>query len=140
MQLIKTMLVKSQLLFELDLNPMLNLLQNFLKELEKHNIIKQIGSSPQDKPLYGTIYLNPLIIILKGNTIKCVLDARHFNSNTEQSDESWPIEPLTPQLARANKKQTNLQLTLCTPTDMHLLTKALLNLPVSHQVINSLLS
>ena len=75
-----------------------------LKELEKYNIIKQIGSSPQDKPVYGTTYLNPPIIIPKGDTIKCVLDARHLNSNTEQSDESWPIEPLAPQLARANKK------------------------------------
>ena len=75
-----------------------------LKELEKYNIIKQIGSSPQDKPVYGTTYLNPLIIIPKGDTIKCVLDARHLNSNTEQSDESWPIKPLAPQLARANKK------------------------------------
>ena len=75
-----------------------------LKELEKYNIIKQIGSSPQDKPVYGTTYLNPLIIIPKGDTTKCVLDARHLNSNTEQSDESWPIEPLAPQLARANKK------------------------------------
>ena len=75
-----------------------------LKELEKYNIIKQIGSSPQDKPVYGTTYLNPLIIIPKGDTIKCVLDARNLNSNTEQSDESWPIEPLAPQLARANKK------------------------------------
>ena len=75
-----------------------------LKELEKYNIIKQIGSSPQDKPVYGTTYLNPLIIIPKGDTKKCVLDARHLNSNTEQSDESWPIEPLAPQLARANKK------------------------------------
>ena len=75
-----------------------------LKELEKYNIIKQIGSSPQDKPVYGTTYLNPLIIIPKGDTIKSVLDTRHLNSNTEQSDESWPIEPLAPQLARANKK------------------------------------
>ena len=75
-----------------------------LKELEKYNIIKQIGSSPQDKPVYGTTYINPLIIIPKGDTIKCLLDARHLNSNTEQSDESWPIEPLAPQLARANKK------------------------------------
>ena len=75
-----------------------------LKELEKYNIIKQFGSSSQDKPVYGTIYLNPLIIISKGDTIKCVLDARHLNSNTEQSDESWPFEPLAPQLARANKK------------------------------------
>ena len=74
------------------------------KELEKCNIIKQIGFSPQDKPVYGTTYLNPPIIIPKGDTIKFVLDARHLNSNTEQSDESWPIEPLTPQLARGNKK------------------------------------
>ena len=79
-------------------------LNSLLKELEKYNIIKQIGSYPQDKPVYGTTYLNPLIIIPKGDTIKCVLDARHLNSNTEQSDESWPIEPLAPQLARANKK------------------------------------
>ena len=79
-------------------------LNTLLKDLEKHNIIKQIGSSPQDKPVYGTTYLNPLIIISKGDSIKCVLDARHLNSNTEQSDESWPIEPLAPQLARANKK------------------------------------
>ena len=78
-------------------------LNNLLKELEKHNIIKQIGSSPQDKPVYGTTYLN-LIIIPKGDTIKCVLDARHLNSNIEQSDESWLIEPLAPHLARANKK------------------------------------
>ena len=79
-------------------------LNNLLKELEKHNIIKQIGSFPEDKPNYGTTYLNPLIIIPKDDFIKCVLDARHLNSNTEQSDESWPIEPLAPQLARANKK------------------------------------
>ena len=57
-----------------------------------------------EKPVYGTTYLNPLIIIPKGDTIKCVLDARHLNSNTEQSDESWPIESFAPQLARANKK------------------------------------
>ena len=74
-----------------------------LKELEKYNILL-IGSSPQDKTVYGTTYLNPLLIISKGDTVKCVLDARHFHSNTEQSDESWPIEHLAPQLARANKK------------------------------------
>ena len=79
-------------------------LNNLLKDLEKHNIIKQIGSSPHDKPVYGTTYLNPLIIITKGDSIKCVLDARHLNSDTEHSDEAWPIEPLAPQLARANKK------------------------------------
>ena len=95
-----------------------------LEELEKYNIIEQIGSSPQDKPVYGTTNLNPLIIIPKGDTIKCVLDARHPNSNTEQSDESWSIEPLAPQLARANKN-TILLLTLCMPMHIHLLMKTL---------------
>ena len=84
-------------------------LNTLLKDLEKHNIIKQIGSSPQDKPVHGTTYLNPLIIIPKGDSIKCVLDARHLNSNTEQSYESWPIEPLAPQLARANKKYKSVK-------------------------------
>ena len=36
--------------------------------------------------------------------MKCVLDARHPSSNTDQYDESWPIQPLAPQLARANEK------------------------------------
>ena len=50
-------------------------LNTLLKELENYNIIKQIGSSPQNKPVYGTTHLNPLIYIPKGNSIKCVLDA-----------------------------------------------------------------
>ena len=83
-------------------------LNSLFKELEKYNSIKHVGSSPQDKPVYGTTYLNPLIILPKGGSIKCVLDARHVNSNIEQSDESWPIQPLAPQLARANKN-TNVQ-------------------------------
>ena len=74
------------------------------KELEKHNINKQFDSSPDGKPTYGTTYLNPLIIIPKGDSVRCVLDARHLNSNTVQSDESWPIERLAHQLARANEK------------------------------------
>ena len=74
------------------------------KDFEKHNIFKQIGSSPEDKPNYGTTYLNHLKIIPKDDSIKCVLDARHLNSKTEQSDESWPLAQLPPQLARANKK------------------------------------
>ena len=83
------------------------------KELEKHKIINQIGSSPQEKQVYGTTYLIPLINIPKGDSIQCVLDARHLNSNTELSDKSWPIEPLAPQFAKIQKKvqtkNTNVQ-------------------------------
>ena len=79
-------------------------LNKLLVELEKYNIIKQIGSTPDEKHTIGTTILNPLIIIPKGDAIKVVLDARHLNSNTNQELESWPIKPLALQLARANKK------------------------------------
>ena len=79
-------------------------LNTLLIELEKYNILKQIGSTSDEKHTIGTTFSNPLIIIPKGDTIKVVLDARHLNSNTNQEFESWPIEPLAPQLARANKK------------------------------------
>ena len=80
-------------------------LNKLLLELEKYNIIKQIGSTTDEKHTIGTTFLNPLFIIPKGDAIiKVVLDARHLNSNTNQELESWLIEPLAPQLARANKK------------------------------------
>ena len=106
--------VKCQHIFVLDSNLMHNFLHNVLLKFQsitetssntsqrtrKHNI-KQIGSSLQDRAVDGTTCLNHLIIIPKRDTIKCVLDARHLNSST---DESWTIEPLAPHLARANKK------------------------------------
>ena len=79
-------------------------LNKLLLELEKYNIIKQTGSTSDEKHTIGTTFLNPLIIIPKGDAIKVVLDARHLNSNTNQELESWPIEPLAPQLARASDK------------------------------------
>ena len=83
-------------------------LNKLLLELEKYNIIKQIGSTSDEKHTIGTTFLNPLIIIPKGDAIKVVFDARHLNSNTNQELESWPIEPLAPQLARANKNINQL--------------------------------
>ena len=41
------------------------------KELEKHNIIEQIGSSPDAKTTYVTTYSNPLIIIPKSDHQMC---------------------------------------------------------------------
>ena len=59
-----------------------------LTDLEKYNIIKQIGSSSDEKHTIGTTFLNPIIVIPKGDSIKVVLDARHLNSNTNQELES----------------------------------------------------
>ena len=36
----------------------------------------------------------------KIDSIKIVLVARHLNSNTDQSSESWPLEPSATQLAK----------------------------------------
>ena len=83
-------------------------LNKLLVELEKYNIIKQIGSTQDEKHTIGTTFLNPLIIIPKGDAIKVVLDASYLNSNTDKEHESWPIEPLAPQLARANKNTNQL--------------------------------
>ena len=63
---------------------------------------------PDEKHTIGTHFLKPFNIIPKGDAIKVVLDARHLNSNTNQELESWPIEPLAPQLARANNKKNQL--------------------------------
>ena len=52
-------------------------LNKLLTELEKYKIIKQIGSSSDEKHTIGTTFLNALIIIPKGDSIKVVLDARH---------------------------------------------------------------
>ena len=73
-----------------------DILNKLLTELEKYNIIKQIGSSSDEKHTIGTTFLNTLIIIHKGDLIKVAIDARHLNSNTNQELESWPIEPLAP--------------------------------------------
>ena len=42
---------------------------------------------------------------------KSCFDARHLNSNTDKELESWSIEPLAPQMARACKKyKSNIDL------------------------------
>ena len=75
-----------------------------LDDLQEHGILKQSGSMPHEKPNYGTNFLNSLIIAKKNDSIENLLVARHFNSNTDQSSESWPLEVLAIKLARANKK------------------------------------
>ena len=65
---------------------------------------KSFSSTPYRKPKYGLTFLNPLIILKKSHSIKSVLDARHFKSNTVQSPESWPKEPLATQLARSKEQ------------------------------------
>ena len=81
--------------------------QHLTQRPSNYNTIKQIGFSPDDKPTYGTIFLNPLIIIPKGDSIKCVLDARHLNANTELTNLGL-LNLLLPNF-HAQTKNTNVQ-------------------------------
>ena len=62
-------------------------LNTLLKELEKYNIETNRFLSTRQTSLW--LNLPKLFFFIpKGDSIICVLDARHLNSNTEQSDES----------------------------------------------------
>ena len=42
----------------------------------------------------GSEFINPIIILPKGNIVKLVIDARYLNSITDLSHYSWPLEPI----------------------------------------------
>ena len=42
----------------------------------------------------GSAFINPIIIVAKGEVIKLVLDARYLNAITNLQDYSWPLEPV----------------------------------------------
>ena len=50
----------------------------------------------------GSSFINPVIIVPKGNIVKLVIDARYLNSITNVSKYSWPLEPIGSLLTRLN--------------------------------------
>ena len=71
-------------------------LENLLEQLCKTGIIREMGN---DKEM-GSEFINPIIILPKGNTVKLVIDARYLNSITDLSRYSWPLEPIGSLLTR----------------------------------------
>ncbi len=67
-------------------------LYQLLIDLEDAGIIQQMGlDNPRE---LGTEFINPIIILPKGDSLKIVLDARYLNSITDSSQYTWPLEPL----------------------------------------------
>ena len=52
----------------------------------------------------GTEFINPVIILPKGDKVKLVIDARYLNSITDLSSYHWPLEPMDTLLTRVNGK------------------------------------
>jgi len=65
-----------------------------LGKLIEAGIISEAGNNGRDDTL-GSECTNPVIIIAKGETLKLVLDARFLNANTDLSNYTWPLEPMT---------------------------------------------
>ena len=75
-------------------------LEALLEELQRADIIREMGDDIE----MGSMFINPIIILPKGDTIKLVIDARYLNSITDLSSYSWPLEPLNTMLTRINGK------------------------------------
>ena len=69
--------------------------------LEQYNIISPVNKEEQPK---GNTFINPVIILAKGESLKIVLDARYLNSLIDESKCNWPIEPIQV-IFNKNKRQ-----------------------------------
>ena len=65
-------------------------LEILLNELQRAGIFREMGSDVE----MVLLFTNPIIILLKGDTVKLVIDARYLNSITDLSNYSWPLEPV----------------------------------------------
>ena len=58
--------------------------------LEQYEIISPVNKEEQPK---RNTFINPVIILAKGESLKKVLDARYLISLIDESKCNWPIEP-----------------------------------------------
>ena len=52
----------------------------------------------------GPLFINPVIILPKGNIVKLIIDARYQNSILDLSKYLWPLEPIDSLLTSLNGK------------------------------------
>ena len=75
--------------------------KRLLDILEQYKIISPVNKQEQPK---GNTFINPVIILAKGESLKIVLDARYLNSLIDESKCNWPIEPIQVILTKINGK------------------------------------
>ena len=76
-------------------------LHNKVNRLEEVEIISPVNKELQSK---GNTFINPVIILAKGESLKIVLDARYLNSLIDESKCNWPTEPIQNILTKINGK------------------------------------
>ena len=76
-------------------------LHDKVNRLEEVEIISPVNKELQSK---GNTFINPVIILAKGESLKIVLDARYLNSLIDESKCNWPTEPIQNILTKINGK------------------------------------
>ena len=75
--------------------------------LEQYKIISPVNK--EEQPKINT-FINPVIILAEGESLKTVLDARYLNSLIDESKCNWPIEPIHVILTKINGKYFTTQI------------------------------
>ena len=75
--------------------------KRLLDILEQYEIISPVNEEEQPK---GNTFINPVIILVKEESLKLVLDARYLNSLIDELKCNWPIEPIQVILTKINCK------------------------------------
>ena len=57
-----------------------------------------------DDDKMGSLFVNPIILFLKHDYVRLVIDARYRNSVTDLTNSSWPLEPMQMIMTRVNGK------------------------------------
>ena len=73
--------------------------KRLLDILEQYEIISPENKEEQPKE---NTFINPVIILAKGKSLKTVLDARYLNSLIDKSKCNWPNEPIQVILTKIN--------------------------------------
>ena len=72
-----------------------------LDNLEQYEIISPVNKEEQPKV---NTFVNRVIILAKGESLKIVLATRYLNSLIDESKCNWPIEPIQVTLTKINGK------------------------------------
>ena len=75
-------------------------LEKLLTQLKDADIIREMGDDDE----MGSLFVNPIILMPKNDYVKLVIDARYFNSATDLTNYSWPLEPVHMIMTRVNGK------------------------------------
>ena len=75
-------------------------LQKLLIQLKDADIIREMGDDDE----MGSLFVNPIILMPKNDSVKLVIDARYLNSVTNLTNYSWPLELVQMIMTRVNGK------------------------------------